>query len=67
MQDVIEKAVLLIPQSDCLPADIVHGLADVDEVLEEFAGDIFVRAVLAREFGGNGEGGVSTGSADWRR
>src|SRR2546429_5012353 len=36
-------------------ADVVHGVRDVNEVLEEFARDVFVGHVFFREFQGDGQ------------
>ena len=46
MQHVVVKPVLLVPQSDTGAAHIVHRRRDVDEVLEEFAGHVFVSGIL---------------------
>ena len=47
VQDVVVEAVLLVPQRDAV-AQLVHGVGDVDEVLEELRGDVLVgRVVLA--------------------
>ena len=50
MQDVVEKSVFFVPQLDFLATDVVHGPADVDEVLEEFAGDVLVRPIFSGQF-----------------
>src|SRR5215213_395723 len=49
MQHVIEKPVLLVPQSDLVVATVIHRMRDVDEVLPKLAGDILVRRIFFRE------------------
>ena len=39
---VVVEAVLLVPQADPFAAHIVHRLRNINEVLEEFAGHVFV-------------------------
>ncbi len=50
VQDVVEEPVFAVPELDFLAADVVHRAADVDEMLEELAGDVFVGAVVAGQF-----------------
>ena len=45
VQHVVEEAVLLIPQARAVVAEMVHGVGDVEEVLPELAGDVFVGRV----------------------
>src|SRR5512139_3694782 len=47
MQHVIEKSIFPVPELDFFATDVVHGPADVHEVLEELAGHVFVRAIVA--------------------
>src|SRR5438445_8777062 len=47
MQDVIVKAILAVPKLDALAADIVHGPANINKVLEEFAGHVFIGRVFS--------------------
>ncbi len=54
-ENVIVEAILVVPQGHAINADIVHGVRDVDEVLEELAGDIFVSNIFLGEFQGNGQ------------
>src|SRR6185437_1833142 len=49
MQHIIEKSVFSIPEFDFFPADVVHGSADVDEVLKELARHIFVGPIITRQ------------------
>ena len=42
---VVVEAILLVPQPGA--AEGVHGVGDVDEVLEELRGDVFVGGVFA--------------------
>src|SRR5271165_7549346 len=49
MQNVVEELVLLVPQSDAGLAEVVHRLRDVQEVLEELGGDIFVDRIVLRQ------------------
>ena len=49
LQNVVEEAVLLIPEGDPLAADVVHRAGDVEEVLEVLGGDILVDAVGSRQ------------------
>ena len=46
VQHVVEEAVLFIPEPDVLAADLVHRVGDVDEVLPELAGDIFIGRIF---------------------
>ena len=52
---VIEKSVFFVPQRDAVGAMLVDGLRDVDEVLEKFAGHVFVGRILARKFQRDGQ------------
>ena len=46
VQHIVVEPVLLIPQSDTRSAHVVHRRRDVHEVLEEFAGHVFVRGIV---------------------
>src|SRR5437762_904430 len=54
-ENVVVKAVLVVPQSHAVYTDVVHGMSDVDEMLEEFASHVFVSHVFFCEFQSNGE------------
>ncbi len=53
VHDVVVETVDVVPQT--VAADLVHRVADADEMLEELAGDVFVRVVLLRELDGDAE------------
>ena len=55
MQRVVVETVFLVPQRDALRCRVVHGLRDVDEMLEKFAGHVFVGRILARKFQRDGQ------------
>src|SRR5260370_31478062 len=46
MQSIIGKAVLLVPHLDVRLAQVVDGVGDVQEVLPELAGHVFVGRVV---------------------
>src|SRR5579863_8525079 len=46
---IVEKSVFLIPKRQSLDAVDVDGRGNVDEMLEEFAGHVFVGGILARQ------------------
>jgi len=50
VEDVVVKFVLLVPQANALVADIVHGLGDLEEMLEELGGDVLVYIIVQRQF-----------------
>ena len=50
MDGVIKKSIFFIPQRQTLGAVRINGVSDVHEMLEEFAGHVFVRRILARQF-----------------
>src|SRR6266404_2885152 len=52
-ENVVVKAVRLVPERESFTAEIVHGVGDVHKMLEEFAGYALVGRVLARKFEGN--------------
>lgn len=52
---VVVESVFLVPKAGA--ADVVDGVCDLDEVFEEFAGDVFVGGALEGEFEGDGEHG----------
>jgi hypothetical protein len=45
VEDVVEEFVVGVPQADALAAEVVHGVGDGEEVLEELAGDVLVDLV----------------------
>ena len=49
VQDIVVEPVVGIPQVDAILADIVHGATDVDEMLEELAGDVLINGIFLRE------------------
>ena len=49
VQHVVEELVLLVPQPNPFAADIVHRLGDIQEVLEELGGDVFVDPIVHRQ------------------
>ena len=55
MEHVVVKAVLLIPELNALTAAIVHGVGDVNKVLEEFAGHILIGHLFACQLEGDGQ------------
>src|ERR1043166_782763 len=55
VQDVIEEAVLLVPQSDFVVAAIVHCVCDVEKMFPELARDVFIRRIFFRELHRDGE------------
>ncbi len=42
LQHVVEEPVFLIPQSHAIVAAVAHRVRDVNEMLPEFAGDVFI-------------------------
>src|SRR6476659_10688544 len=52
VQDVIEKFVRVIPESDPLSPDVVHRRGDPEKMLEELGRDVLVNRVLARQLEG---------------
>src|SRR6202041_2132371 len=55
LQHVVKESVGLVPQSHSIGAEMVHGVGNVDEVLPEFAGDVFVGGILRGELHGDGQ------------
>ena len=53
VEDVVEEAVLLVPERDSLATQIVECAGDVQEVLEELRRDVLVDAVLASQLEGD--------------
>src|SRR5437016_7538087 len=49
MQDIVVESLVRVPQVDAVHADIVHGATDVDEMLEELAGDVLINGIFLRE------------------
>src|SRR6202040_3231702 len=52
-QDIIEEAIVFVPQLIVSAAHFLHGRPDVDKLLEEFRGQLRVRAVVVGQFQGN--------------
>src|SRR5215472_732535 len=55
MENVIEESVLLVPEAHPRASPIVHGVSDLDEVLEELGSDALVSRILARQLQSDGE------------
>ena len=55
MQHVVEEAVLLVPHALAVVPAIAHGVGDVEEVLPELAGDVFVGRIFFRQFERDGQ------------
>src|SRR5262249_40771368 len=53
-QHVIEKSISLIPQTNFVRTAMVHGVGDVDEMLPELAGDIFIVRIVGSQLHGDG-------------
>ena len=49
MQDIVEEAVLVVPEADAISRLVVDGVRDEEEVLEELRRYILVAVVLLRE------------------
>src|SRR3954469_23700130 len=49
VQYIVEELVLLIPERNTIIADIVHRLGNIQEMLEELGGYIFVDAIMNRQ------------------
>src|SRR5277367_695149 len=50
VQDVIVKTILLVPEANSLVSHVVHGQRNINEMLEEFTGDILVCGILVSQF-----------------
>src|SRR5712691_12528736 len=55
LQHVVKEAVLVVPKRAPAEAKIVHGTRNVNEVLEELAGDIFVSGIFFGQFKSDGQ------------
>ena len=55
VEHVVVEAVLVVPEADPLAAEVVHGVRDVDEVLEELARHVLVGRVLAGQLQRDGQ------------
>src|SRR5207249_4136432 len=53
MENVIEEAILVVPEAHLRAASVVHGVGDLDEVLEELGGDALVGGILTRQLQGD--------------
>ena len=49
VQHVIEEAVFFIPQFHAVVAQMIHRVRDVDEMLPELAGYVFVNRIFTRQ------------------
>src|ERR1700693_1188014 len=52
-QDIIEEAIVFVPQLVVAAAHFLHGRPDVDKMLEELCGQLLIRAVVVRQFQGD--------------
>src|SRR5437016_11513227 len=55
MQYVVEKSVFGVPHRVHTVAAVAHGVGDVEEVLPELAGDVFIDGIFAGELKGDGQ------------
>src|SRR5262249_23879003 len=55
VQHVIEKAILLVPHSSAIAAEMIDRIRDVHDMLPELGGGAFVSWILACEFHCDGE------------
>ena len=46
MQYIVKKLVFFIPQCDAVATDIVHGFGNIEKVLEELGGNVFIDWVV---------------------
>ncbi len=53
VQHIVEKLVLVVPQVNIDIAHVVHGVGNVEKVLKELAGDVFVGGVGLRQLQGH--------------
>src|SRR5262249_24370494 len=51
----IEKAIHVIPEPDAIIAPVVHRVRDVNEVLPELAGHVFIGRIFTGKFESDGE------------
>src|SRR5215467_6673778 len=49
MQHVVEKAILLVPHSGAVATEMIDGIRDIQEVLPELAGHVFVSRIFTRQ------------------
>src|SRR5262249_40286704 len=55
VEHVIEELVCLVPQWHARATDVVEGFGDIEEMLEELAGDVLVRRIMTGQLQRNGE------------
>ena len=55
VQHVVEETVLIVPHGLFAVTAMAHGVGDVEEVLPEFAGDIFIHRIFTGEFQSDGQ------------
>src|SRR5215831_10473671 len=55
VQHIIEKAILLVPHSSAIAAEMIDRVRDVQEMLPKLAGDVFVSGIFTGEFHCDGE------------
>src|SRR5215831_16138031 len=46
MKDVVEETIVLVPKLNPFFTPMIHGMRDVDEMLEELRGDVLVNGIL---------------------
>jgi hypothetical protein len=49
VQDVVEELVLVVPEPDARFAQVVHGLGNMEKMLEELGRDVLVHMVVLGE------------------
>ena len=53
MEDIIVEAIFLVPQLETASSQVIHGMGNINKMLEELAGDIAVSAIALCKFQGN--------------
>ena len=54
MQHVVIERVLLVPEIG-VPAEVIHGIGNINEMLEELGGHVLVHRIGLRQFKGDGQ------------
>ena len=59
VHDIVIEAIFIVPEVDAIVGArcgaVVHGVGDVEEMFEEFGGDILVGIIFTGQFDGDGE------------
>src|SRR6516225_7374823 len=55
MENVVVETILLVPELNALASVVIHGVRNMNKVLEELAGNAFVRRILPGEFERDGK------------